>query len=137
MEIISLDFFKRDTTTVPKGMTAGAQAFLDKPPDGVYGLREDNVFLKKLLELPTRKGVTYHSIVGVKGGGNPEEGSDGVVPYASAHLDAAVSETVVDASHTEINKNAEAIEEVRRILYLHLGERYLPPSAKGGEGSGR
>jgi hypothetical protein len=64
------------------------------------------------------------------------ESSDTVVPYTSAHLDEAVSEKVVHATHTSILSNPEAIEEMRRILYLHAGKRYTPPEKPQSESSG-
>ena len=77
-------------------------------------------------------GVHYHSIIGVAplsrtlriaevlaGFGKPEPG-DGVVPYSSAHLDSVDSELVVPAEHTEVHHHPLAVQEVRRILLLHL-----------------
>jgi len=64
-------------------------------------------------------GVTAHSIIAVRGEGAHAEGSDGVVTYRSAHLDEAVSELVVRSGHS-VQGQPEAIEEIRRILLLHL-----------------
>lgn len=55
------------------------------------------------------------------------EGTDGLVPYWSSHLDGAASEKIVDASHTKITHHHESIEEVRRILHLHLGLKAPAP----------
>ena len=46
-------------------------------------------------------------------------GSDGIVPYTSSHLDGAVSELVVKSRHS-VQQNSLAIQEVRRILLLHV-----------------
>jgi hypothetical protein len=63
----------------------------------------------------------YHSIIGREAEGEPlESSSDGVVPYASAHLDGAESECVVRGDHG-CQDSPETIREIRRILYLHLG----------------
>ena len=43
------------------------------------------------------------------------------MPYWSSHLDGAASEKIVDASHTEVTHHPDAIAEVRRLLYLHIG----------------
>jgi hypothetical protein len=48
--------------------------------------------------------------------------SDGVVPYASAHLDDVESELVVPADHYRVHHHPLAILEVRRILLEHVRE---------------
>ena len=45
--------------------------------------------------------------------------SDGLVPYASAHLEGAASELRVTAGRS-VQETPEAILELRRILHLHL-----------------
>ncbi len=84
--------------------------------------------LRKLADLPIDPGVTVHTIVGDRGlarGKGPRR-SDGVVTYASAHLDEAASELVVPARH-DAYSHPLAIAEVKRILREHLrsslGER--------------
>ena len=47
-------------------------------------------------------------------------GDDGVVTYASAHIEGVDSELVVRSPHSA-QANPAAIEEVRRILHLHVG----------------
>lgn len=47
--------------------------------------------------------------------------SDGLVPYASAHLDGAVSERIVHSGHS-VQETPEALFELRRILHLHFEE---------------
>jgi pimeloyl-ACP methyl ester carboxylesterase len=63
-------------------------------------------------------GVTYHSIIGVIFG-KGETGTDGVVPYSSAHIDGVASEVVVPADHVRVHHHARAVLEVRRILQEH------------------
>jgi hypothetical protein len=75
--------------------------------------------------------VHYHSIIGVapakrtyletwlSGDDGP---GDGVVPYASAHLEGVDSELVVPADHFHVHHHPLAILEVRRILLEHLKE---------------
>ncbi len=63
-------------------------------------------------------GVHYHSIIGVAFG-KGKDGSDGVVPYASAHIDGVDSEIVVPADHFRVHQHAGAMLEVRRILREH------------------
>jgi hypothetical protein len=43
-----------------------------------------------------------------------------VVEYASAHIEPVESELVVKSGHS-VQGNPHAIEEVRRILRLHVG----------------
>src|SRR5262249_54938104 len=75
--------------------------------------------LEVLAGLPHASGVHYPSILGdIYGTG--KDGSDGVVPYRSAHLAEAESEVIVDASHLNIHHHPRAILEVWRILLDHL-----------------
>ena len=48
--------------------------------------------------------------------------TDGLVRYTSAHLDGAVSETIVTSTHVCVEADPEVIAEVRRILTEHRGE---------------
>jgi hypothetical protein len=84
--------------------------------------------LELLAARPRPAGVHYHSVIGVAPkcsavverwlAGDDEPG-DGVVPYASAHLDAAESELVVPADHFHVHQHPLAVREVRRILLEH------------------
>jgi pimeloyl-ACP methyl ester carboxylesterase len=69
--------------------------------------------------------VRYHNIVGVVGyNENPEaaaQGTDGIVAFASAHLDNVESELIVDSDHINVHRHPLAVLEVRRILLEHLG----------------
>ena len=77
-------------------------------------------FIQTLAELPIAPGIHAHSIMGVRKGPK-EEGSDGVVSYASAHLPDVESELVVKSGHSS-QSNPVVIAEVRRILIEHLAE---------------
>jgi hypothetical protein len=60
-------------------------------------------------------------------------GSDGVVPYESAHLDGAVTEVVVTSDHVNVHRKPRTVLEVRRILLEHLNEvRASRPMARYG-----
>ena len=88
---------------------------------GIDNLDPDNVAIKYLNKLKLSETIPYHSIIGnLKEAGSPG-GSDGIVPYASSHLDKAQSELVVKSGHSA-QKNPLAIQEMRRILLLHLKE---------------
>jgi len=75
--------------------------------------------LELMAARPRPQGVHYHSIIG-EVCGKGEDGSDGVVPYASAHVDDADSEVVIPASHMTLHHHPRAALEVWRILLEHL-----------------
>ncbi len=105
-----------------EGLTEAGREVIEDRPDSVRGLKPGSPVLTAILENPVRDGVAVHSIIGRhKPEQSLEESSDTVVPYTSAHLDEAVSEKVVHATHTTICKHPEAVEEMRRILYRHAG----------------
>jgi triacylglycerol esterase/lipase EstA (alpha/beta hydrolase family) len=95
---------------------------LNHIPTSIDGLSPNNPVLKTVSETPIAKGVTYHSIIGNTEAGDTPGGSDGVVPYESAHLEGAYSEKIVHSGHSAHN-HPLAILEVRRILLEHLGEK--------------
>jgi hypothetical protein len=61
----------------------------------------DNPVLKALALVPLTPWVKGHSIIAVKGDGDPKLGNDGVVEYKSAHLDGMESELVVRSDKKE------------------------------------
>jgi hypothetical protein len=90
-------------------------------PTSVENMSPENPFMRRLAAIPIAPGVHYHSIIAVKGEGDPKEGNDGVVAYSSAHIEGAESEYIVRSSHS-VQANPLAIEEVRRILLEHAGQ---------------
>jgi pimeloyl-ACP methyl ester carboxylesterase len=87
--------------------------------------------LELLAARPIPRGVHYHSIIGVLPhenylvesllpGGKSKFGTDGVVPYTSAHLDGVDSEIIVPADHIHVHHHPLAVQEVRRILMEHV-----------------
>jgi hypothetical protein len=70
---------------------------------------------------PLADGVKAHSIIAVRGDGPIETGDDGVVEYKSAHIEGVESEYIVHSGHST-QGDPHTIEEVRRILLLHLAE---------------
>jgi pimeloyl-ACP methyl ester carboxylesterase len=75
--------------------------------------------------------VHYHSIIGVlphpdllietfAPGGDSKLGTDGIVPYTSAHLDGVDSEITVPADHSHVHQHPHSVAEVKRILLEHL-----------------
>jgi pimeloyl-ACP methyl ester carboxylesterase len=99
-----------------------AEAFLEgKVPTSVDGMSPKNPALLALADIPVAPSVTAHSIIAVEDDDNPAKRRDGIVSYESAHVDYAQSEFIVNSPHTCLNHPA-TIEEVRRILHLHLQE---------------
>jgi hypothetical protein len=64
--------------------------------------------------------INFHSIIGSERPTGVVKTTDGVVPYRSAHLVGVTSEKVVRSDHG-VQKDPEAIREVRRILHEHVG----------------
>lgn len=83
----------------------------------VHTLSPRDPALRALVDLPIE--VPFHSIIGEKHAGTVETSSDGVVPYASSHLDGASSELAVRSGHG-VCENPDAQREVIRILRLEL-----------------
>lgn len=81
----------------------------------------DNPLLKAVAGIPVSPNVTAHSIIAVEGDGPVETGDDGVVSYQSAHIPEAASELVVRSGHS-VQSDPRTVNEVRRILLLHLAQ---------------
>ena len=85
---------------------------------GIDNLSPRNEILKVMALMPMNP-IPLHSIIGNSQGNDIPGGSDGVVPYSSSHLNNASSEKVVKSGHS-VQQNPLAIQEVRRILLLHI-----------------
>ena len=83
----------------------------------VHTLSPRDPGLHALADLPIE--VPYHTIIGQNHAGAIVTSSDGVVPYASSHLDGASSEMVVRSGHSAC-ENRDAQREIIRILRLEL-----------------
>ncbi|QNK66987.1 esterase/lipase family protein [Variovorax sp. PAMC26660] len=95
-------------------------------PNSIDNLSDRDPFVRLSSGLPMNPRVRFHSIVGNDTPGVPlAESSDGIVPYASAHLDGAASELVIPSQHS-VQENPLAILEIRRILREQLA---LPVAA--------
>jgi hypothetical protein len=86
---------------------------------GINNLSPDNNMLRYLNTLKFSPEIPFHSIIGNNMAGDVPGGSDGVVAYQSSHLNSAQSEKVVHSGHG-VQQNPLAIQEIRRILRLHL-----------------
>jgi hypothetical protein len=89
-------------------------------PSAVDNMAPGHPFIRGLQAIPVVPSVTAHSIIAVEGDGPVEQGNDGVVEYSSAHIEPVESELVVKSGHST-QGNPHTIEEVRRILRLHVG----------------
>jgi pimeloyl-ACP methyl ester carboxylesterase len=96
-------------------------------PTSIETLDPESPVLAALMKMPVSPGVVFHSIIGSIRPEARSDTTDGIVPYASAHLDGAESEVVVHSGHG-IQKNPLAIREVKRILLKHLAEQLPPPT---------
>ncbi|MCA9063561.1 MAG: alpha/beta hydrolase [Planctomycetaceae bacterium] len=90
------------------------------PRTSVDSLAKESAVLRLISNATFSPSVELHNIVGVRRGHSQADWSDGVVTWQSAHRPDAVSEKVVHAGHSDIQRNPETIEEVKRVLKLHL-----------------
>ncbi|AGA26584.1 esterase/lipase family protein [Singulisphaera acidiphila] len=74
--------------------------------------------LKAILMMKPQPDVVFHSIIGSLKPAGVDMTTDSVVNYGSAHLDGVESELMVRSDHG-VQKDPEAIQEVRRILLKH------------------
>ena len=111
--------YSRAATRCSWRRSMSATLRLKRIPNSVDTLAPNNRFVKAINTIPITPGIPYHTICGDRGRGDAPKSSDGIVPYWSSHLDGAQSELVVPSSHSA-HQNPQAIEEVRRILKLHI-----------------
>ncbi|QDU64856.1 Alpha/beta hydrolase family protein [Planctomycetes bacterium Pan216] len=89
-------------------------------PTSVDTLSPESPIIQVVAELKRDDELAAHSIIGDISGTTPEKGTDGVVPYTSAHLEDVDSEYIVPASHSDCLAHPLTVLEVRRILLEHL-----------------
>jgi hypothetical protein len=95
------------------------QEALKEDPTSIKGLSPQNPMIQALAGVAIDRGVPFHSIIGDRGLGDGEQGSDGVVPYKSSHLEGAESELIAPSDHAATAHPFTGLE-VKRILKLHL-----------------
>jgi hypothetical protein len=93
-----------------------------KVPTSVANMNPDNPFLLALHSLPLADDIKGDTIIGVLGSGPVEDDNDGVVAYKSAYLPGMETQNIVRCGHGEVPRNPQAVDEIRRILLLHLKE---------------
>jgi hypothetical protein len=81
--------------------------------EGIENCSTGHPFFAALARHPV--GITYHSIIGTRHALDFRNGSDGIVPYWSAHLDGAASETIVPYTHGCLEK-PNTVRAVMKIL---------------------
>jgi hypothetical protein len=119
---VPINFIQADVRILQSVVRNEFRGLFTAPANSLVFLRANSPLLESILALPMRPGVPYHSIVGDQGKGNAPESSDGVVPYWSSRMDGAQSEKIVPSGHGA-HEHPEGIEELRRILRLHLPPR--------------
>ncbi len=75
-------------------------------------------FLVRLCDPGIDRSVRSHSVIADLRDPPRPDGTDGIVPYTSSHMDGVASELLVHGLHIWVNHPA-VIEEVRRILMEH------------------
>ena len=129
----SLSQMAASLVSLPLNIVTGAGELLSLPQDelrfdpskagfgSVYGMTPNSPFIRGLSKTRVSPEIPAHSIIAVKGNGPIETGNDGVVSYASAHIEEAQSEFVLRSGHS-CQADPRTIAEVRRILLLHASE---------------
>jgi len=107
--------FSRLAVANTESMTPEAAAFYKGRFSAVRTLSSKSTALIAVSRLPIE--VPFHSVIGQRLPGPKEQGSDGVVPYWSSHLDGAQSEVIVRSGHGVFSK-PQAVQEVICILRL-------------------
>lgn len=95
-----------------------------KTSNSIDSLSPEAPILPVMIEARKAPWVKFHNIVGVLDEdtwvGSVATRGDGIVPYASAHLDDVISEIVVDADHVNVHQHPRSVLHVRDILRSHL-----------------
>jgi triacylglycerol esterase/lipase EstA (alpha/beta hydrolase family) len=95
-----------------------AHGFRDQLPTSAGELAPGHPLLLRLCDLGIDSSVRSHSIIADLRDPPRPDGTDGIVPYSSSHMDGVASELLVHGLHICVNHPA-VIEEVRRILMEH------------------
>ena len=118
---IPSDIAKLDIAGVTESLTDMGKSMFNQegPMNSMVTLRTGNPVLEMVADRPILARVPYHSIIGDRGKGDTPNSSDGVVPYASSHLEGAESEVIVPSGHSA-HRDPAAVKEMQRILLEHL-----------------
>jgi hypothetical protein len=108
------------TSSITKSVSSSLGTFTggsDRLPNSITSLSPKNPTLQVMDKVPIT--APHHTIFGDRGKGDAPNSTDGIVPYWSSHLDSAQSERSVPGPHSSCEL-PETIEELKRILHLHL-----------------
>lgn len=119
---LPFSWMKTDLRSIREAMHEEYRDLFVAPANSLVFLRARSPLLAAILKLPLREGIPYHSVIGDRGHGNTPNSSDGIVPYWSSHLEGANSEKIVPSGHGS-HENPEGIQELNRILKLHLKQQ--------------
>ncbi len=92
---------------------------LQQMPTSIDNMSPRHPFILTVAKIPVAPEVTAHSIIGLVDEESRDSGGDGVVKFASAHIDGVESELVVPYPHS-MQAMPEVVAEVQRILHQHL-----------------
>ncbi|MSR62935.1 MAG: alpha/beta fold hydrolase [Planctomycetes bacterium] len=100
---------------------------LPEDHSSIAGMAPDSQLVKRLKRTPLAPGVSAHSVIsiGAADPGDPRAlatADDGVVAYASAHLEGVASEDLIPSAHS-CQSHPLTIQAIRRILREHLAVR--------------
>jgi hypothetical protein len=117
----------RVTTDNPYCMTDEMKGILTRGgPTSVQGLAPDHPLIGAFASIPVTPNTPFNTIIGSGSGTSNAEISDGIVTYASAHLEGAESEFVVPVRHSKYDE-PEVVATIVDILQLHLDHIDRPP----------
>jgi pimeloyl-ACP methyl ester carboxylesterase len=94
-------------------------------PTSIVGLSPSSGFLQTLDKAPMR--VPCHSVIPLLGNPDNPFAHDGIVPLWSSRLPIAASELLLTGDHGAFD-SPESLDELRRILRLHIGLPPIPPA---------
>lgn len=95
-------------------------------PTSVRSLIAYNPILMAVDELPYGSRVKRHSQIGVLPCLIPGEPHDGIITVRSARTPGVESELMAKSFHDHVNKKPAVLEDLIRILYVHLDEEPQP-----------
>jgi pimeloyl-ACP methyl ester carboxylesterase len=93
------------------------------PRTSLDSLSSRSPLLRLVRERSVPEDVQHHNIIAISRGRGPDNWTDGVVSWKSAHRRDVASETLIRAGHSEVVRHADTAREIRRILLQHLREQ--------------
>jgi pimeloyl-ACP methyl ester carboxylesterase len=93
-------------------------------PTSVDLLEPQSCILQATNAMPYNPSVALHSIIGDNGWSLTQGPSDGVVAVSSARIGGVQSELLVDAKHTDVQRDPQTVREVICILNQHASFAY-------------